>query len=226
MRVQALALARVAELPLQTGADNATADDALARALLEMLEVKDPYTRAHCERVAGHAAHLAAELGCTPGVSERVRLAALLHDLGKLGVPDIVLCKPGPLSAREWGAMRRHPEVGARMLEPLPALADLALYIRHHHEWFDGSAPGYPDHLQGPQIPLPSRIIAVADAFEAMTSRRVYRRGRPIDEALEELRAFRGRQFDPDVVDAALSLAEQRDAARARSPLRAVGDGG
>jgi HD-GYP domain-containing protein (c-di-GMP phosphodiesterase class II) len=223
-RVQALALARIAQLPLPAPAETVASDALLARALLEMIEAKDPYTRAHCERVGGHAVNLAGELGCPPELVERVRLAALLHDLGKLGVPDLVLCKPGPLSAREWSAMRRHPELGAGMLEPLPALADVALYVRHHHEWFDGSTPGYPDHLQGEQIPLASRIIAVADAFEAMTSRRAYRRARPSVEALDELRAFSGRQFDPEVVDAALALAERRSG-RARAPLRAVGDG-
>ncbi|HXZ86235.1 MAG TPA: HD domain-containing phosphohydrolase [Myxococcota bacterium] len=222
-RVQALALARIAELPFSAAPDAPAADAQLAHALLEMLDVKDRSTRAHCERVSRHAVDLAVELGCAAALTERVRLAALLHDLGKLGVPDRILGKPGPLSAREWSAMRRHPELGARMLEPLASLADVALYVRHHHEWYDGSAAGYPDRLEREQIPVASRIVAVADAFEAMAARRVYRRPRPLLETLDELVAFRGRQFDPDVVDAALRLAERRLEQRARTPLRALG---
>jgi HD-GYP domain-containing protein (c-di-GMP phosphodiesterase class II) len=224
-RVQALALARIAELPLPIPVETAGLDARLASALLEAIEVKDPYTRAHSERVGLRAAQIAAELGCAAELIERVRLTGELHDLGKLGIPDVVLGKRGPLSAREWGVMRRHAELGARLLEPLSSLADVALYARHHHEWFDGSAPGYPDHLQGAQIPLPSRIVAVADSLEAMTARRNYRRSRTGAEALDELRALRGRQFDPDVVDAALRLAERRSDEVARAPLRAVGDG-
>jgi putative nucleotidyltransferase with HDIG domain len=224
-RVQALALARIAELPLAAAPEAPAADARLANALLEMLDVKDRSTRAHCERVSRHAVELAAELGCTAQSIERVRLAALLHDVGKLGVPDRVLGKPGPLSAREWSAMRRHPELGARMLEPLASLADVALYVRHHHEWYDGSPAGYPDRLEKEQIPLPSRIVAVADAFESMAERRVYRKPRPLVETLEELQGFRGRQFDPDVVDAVLRLAERRLEERARKPLRALGRG-
>lgn len=223
-RVQALALARIAELPLPIPAETARRDALLASALLEMLEAKDPYTRAHSERVGLRAVQIASELGCGGELVERVRLAGELHDLGKLGVPDAVLGKRGPLSAREWGAMRRHPELAARLLEPLGSLADVALYARHHHEWFDGSAPGYPDHLRGAQIPLPSRIVAVADSLEAMTARRNYRRSRTSAEALDELLALRGRQFDPDVLDAALQLAQQRSDEVARAPLRAVGD--
>jgi HD-GYP domain-containing protein (c-di-GMP phosphodiesterase class II) len=218
-RVQALALARIAGLP---GPSSEEADAALARALLEMLDAVDPHTRAHCERVAGHAAHLAAELACGSDVIERVRLAASLHDLGKLGVPAALLAKPGPFSAREWAALRRHPELGARMLEPFPSLADVALYVRHHHEWFDGSGPGYPDRLRGAQIPVPSRILSVADALETLGARRTYRRRRPAKEVQAELRSLAGRQFDPEVIEAAVRLLEERGEDPVRAPLRAV----
>jgi HD-GYP domain-containing protein (c-di-GMP phosphodiesterase class II) len=221
-RVQALALARVAGVPAPGSETSGAADAALARALLEMLDAVDPHTRAHCERVAGQAARLAGELGCGSDAIERVRLAASLHDLGKLGVPAALLAKPGPLSAREWAAMRRHPELGARMLEPFPSLADVALYVRHHHEWFDGSGAGYPDRLRGPQIPVPSRILSVADALETLVARRTYRRLRPAAEVYAELRSLAGRQFDPDVVEAAARLLENRGEDPVRAPLRTV----
>jgi putative nucleotidyltransferase with HDIG domain len=182
-----------------------------------MLEAVDGHTRAHCERVGENAARLAAELACDPDVTRRVCLAASLHDIGKLGVPEAILAKPGPLSAREWSAMRRHPELGARMLEPFPSLWDVALYVRHHHEWFDGSGLGYPDRLRGAQIPLPSRILSVADALETLGVQRSYRRRRPRAELVDELRSLAGRQFDPDVVGAAVRLLERR-----RHPLRRI----
>jgi HD-GYP domain-containing protein (c-di-GMP phosphodiesterase class II) len=221
-RVQALALARGARRGLARTASDARGDAALARVLLELLDAKDAVTRAHSERVGAHAARLAAELGETAELVERTRLTGLLHDLGNVGVPDSVLGKPAPLSARDWSAMRRHPELGARVLAPLESLADVALYVRHHHEWFDGSARGYPDRLQGEQIPLPSRIVAVADALDAMTLRRGHRRARALESALEELRAGRGLQFDPAVVDAAERLARVPAGTRGRSTLRCV----
>jgi HD-GYP domain-containing protein (c-di-GMP phosphodiesterase class II) len=142
--------------------------------------------------------------------------------VGKIGVPDAILVKPGSLTAREWNAMRRHAELGARLLEPLASLADVALWVRHHHEWFDGSGQGYPDRLMGEQIPLPSRILAVADALDALTTRHPYRRERSLAEALDELRALSGRRFDPDVVEAAARLASRSAGRRSGPTLRAV----
>jgi HD-GYP domain-containing protein (c-di-GMP phosphodiesterase class II) len=223
-RVQALALARIAGVNAP-GTETDPADDALVRALLEALEAKDPHTRVHCERVAQRAAGLAQELGCHDALVARVALAGTVHDLGKIGIPDAILAKPGALTAREWNTMRRHPELGAQMLEPLPSLADVALYVRHHHEWFDGTGHGYPDRLAGEQIPLASRILAVADALEEMTGRRSYRRVRTPAEALDEIGELAGRRFDPDVVDAARRLAQRRSAELERARLRVVEDG-
>jgi len=224
--VQALALARIAGVSAWGADEPDPVEDSLAQALLEALDAKDPRARAHCERVSQRAALIARELGCNEAFVSRVRLAGALHDIGKIGVADAILAKPGPLTAREWNAMRRHPEIGARMLEPLASLADVALCIRHHHEWFDGTGQGYPDRLSGPQIPLASRILAVADALEEMTGRRSYRRVRSPLEALDELAELAGRRFDPDVVAAARRLAERRSAELGRAPLRVIEDDG
>jgi HD-GYP domain-containing protein (c-di-GMP phosphodiesterase class II) len=223
-RVQALALARIAGAH-RPGTETDPADGALVRALLEALEARDPHTRVHCERVSQRAVGLARELGCPEPLVARLALAGALHDLGKIGIPDAILAKPGPLIAREWNTMRRHPELGARMLEPVASLADVALYVRHHHEWFDGTGHGYPDRLAGAQIPLPSRILAVADALEEMTGRRSYRRVRAPAEALDEIAELAGRRFDPEVVAAARRIAQRRSEELGRSQLRVVEDG-
>jgi HD-GYP domain-containing protein (c-di-GMP phosphodiesterase class II) len=131
---------------------------------------------------------------------EHVRTASLLHDLGKVGVRDAILDKPGPLTPEEWTAMRQHPVTGWKILGPLGFLAEEARSVRHHHERFDGG--GYPDGLAGNAIPLPARIIAVADAFDAMRTVRPYRPPLPLEKALAELEGNAGKQFDPTVVDA------------------------
>ena len=130
---------------------------------------------------------------------ERVRLAGLLHDLGKIGVADTILQKPGALSEAEWNEMRKHPELGARIFSGAN-LDDLSAWVLAHHERPDGR--GYPSGLAGDEIPLEARILAVADSFEAMTSDRVYRKGMPVEDALAELRACAGTQFDGEVVEA------------------------
>jgi HD-GYP domain-containing protein (c-di-GMP phosphodiesterase class II) len=145
----------------------------------------------------------AKELGMTPGTVERVRLAGILHDVGKVGVPDSVLKKPGPLSEEEWSLMRKHPEIAARILEGAD-MDDIREWVLAHQERPDGG--GYPQGLKGDQIPLEARILAVADAYEAMTSDRVYRPALSSEAAQTELLQCAGTQFDPSVVSAFLKL--------------------
>ena len=174
------------------------------QSLAAALEAKDVYTRGHSVRVARLARACARALGLGAGEQEQVYLAALLHDVGKIGVAESILLKPGPLSAAEWEEVRGHPVVGARILEPARFPAAVVAAVRHHHEDYGGG--GYPDGLAGEEIPLLARIIRVADAYDAMTSARPYRRGLTAEEAIEELRRGTGRQFDPRVVEAFLRI--------------------
>ena len=166
--------------------------------LIVTLEARDEYTEGHSLRVADYAAGIVACQHLPHGEAEQIRTASLLHDLGKVGVRDSVLAKPGGLNVSEWDAMRQHPILGWKILEPLGFLADEARVVRHHHEHLDGT--GYPDGLVGEAIPLGARIISVADAFDAMTTRRPYRPARPKHEAVAELRRCAGTQFDPGAV--------------------------
>ena len=169
-------------------------------ALLQVITEQNASLDEHVERVSGLAGTLALEL-CQPDhEAQRVRLAARLHDIGKTAIPAAILDKPGPLNEREWEFMRRHPAIGARIVSAAPALANTAELIRSSHERIDGQ--GYPDGLADQDIPLGARIIFVCDAFEAMTSDRLYRRRIGIDAALEELKRHAGTQFDVTVVEA------------------------
>jgi diguanylate cyclase (GGDEF)-like protein/putative nucleotidyltransferase with HDIG domain len=177
------------------------AGDQLAAAMLlaETLDMRDVATARHSETVGRYAEQIAQELGLEPVQVERVRVAGVLHDIGKLGISDAVLLKPGSLERHEWAEIMRHPELGARILEHAN-LRDVASWVLSHHERLDGS--GYPRALAGSAIPLEGRILAVADAYEAMTADRPYRRALTPDEARAELRRGAGTQFDPDVVAA------------------------
>ena len=179
------------------------------RALAEAVDAKDAYTRGHSERVGVYASKLAREMNFPKEFIERVYIAGLLHDVGKIGVRDAVITKPDRLTPAEYEEIKRHPEIGARILEPVTFLSDVASCVRHHHEWYDGSEHGYPKRLRGDDIPLPSRIILVADTVEAMTSDRPYRRGLSLDNVISELRRFSGSQFDPAVVKPCLRLLER-----------------
>lgn len=179
------------------------------RALTEAIDAKDPYTRGHSERVGVYASRIARELGRDPRFIERIYLGGLLHDVGKIGVPDSVIAKPSALTAEEYGEMKLHPEIGARILESVSFLSDLVPCVRHHHEWFDGSERGYPDRLKGEQIPFPSRLILVADTVEAMSSDRPYRKALPFGRIIEEIEQFKGTQFDPVPADAFLAIARR-----------------
>ena len=173
-------------------------------ALANALEAKDPYTRGHSERVAGVGRRIALELGLDADDVAAVAEAGLLHDIGKIGVPEGMLQKPGPLTAEEWQAMRRHPVVGAQIIAPFEVFARSAPLIRHHHERWDGS--GYPDGLAGPAIPLGARIVAVADVFDALTSGRPYRVALARDAGLSQLLDEAGRSLDPNVVRVSIRL--------------------
>ena len=179
------------------------------RALAEAVDAKDSYTRGHSERVGVYASKLGRELGLPRELIERIYISGLLHDVGKIGVRDSIITKPDRLTPEEYEEIKRHPEIGARILQPVAFLADVVPCVRHHHEWYDGSDRGYPARLIGDQIPLPSRIILVADTLEAMTSDRPYRRGLPLERVVEELYRFSGTQFDPNCVDAMLRLLER-----------------
>ena len=177
----------------------------LASALARAVDAKDSYTRSHCQTVSQLCAAIAAELGFEGDRLARMRLAGLLHDVGKIGVPDAILNKPSGLTDAEYEVMKRHSLLGFEIVQA----ADMALeaaWVRHHHERFDGG--GYPDGLAGEEIPLESRIILVADAFEAMTSDRPYRQAPGLEFALAELRRHAGSQFDPRVVEALLEVTE------------------
>ena len=183
-------------------------------ALIQAVEAKDAYTGGHLRRVSEYAVAVGQKLGLRGRDLETLHYASLLHDVGKLGVPESVLRKEGPLDDHETGLMRQHPEIGARMLERLELLRGAAPLVLHHQERFDGELdgqhPGYPKGISGEEIPLGARVIAVVDAFDAMTTTRPYREALPVEEAAAVLRRERGRQFDPRVVDAFLdSLAER-----------------
>lgn len=169
-------------------------------ALSQAIDAKDGFTRGHADRVSRIAGAIAREMQLTEKVIEQIELAGLLHDIGKIGVEDRILMKPSKLDGDEQELMRRHPVYGGSILEPSAALRPLVPLVLHHHENFDGS--GYPEGIRGEQIPLGSRIIIVADAYEAMTSDRIYRKAIGHEKAMEQLNKFKGAQFDPTVVRA------------------------
>lgn len=169
-------------------------------ALSQAIDAKDGFTRGHADRVSRIAGAIAREMGLPEKTIEQIELAGLLHDIGKIGVEDRILMKPARLDPDETELMRRHPIYGASILEPSAALRPLVPLVLHHHENFDGS--GYPENLKGDEIPQGSRIIIVADAYEAMTSDRIYRKAIGHDKAIEQLNKYKGIQFDPAVVRA------------------------
>jgi len=163
--------------------------------LAETIEVKDRFMRGHARRVSFYASLLAERLSLEPDALEEVRVAAFLHDLGKVGVPTDLLLRAGALDSTERALVEQHPIIGARLVKPLAIPNTIASAIQHHHEWWDGT--GYPDGLKGEEIPQASRIISVVDAFDAMSSDRPYRRALVRSTAIDEIRHFAGTQFDP-----------------------------
>jgi putative nucleotidyltransferase with HDIG domain len=168
--------------------------------LVDRLELKEGYAGEHTAAVSSLALAIATELKLSADEQRCVELGALLHDVGKLSIPDRVLTKPGPLNELEWTAMRRHAALGERLLAHILDQADVLAIVRSHHERWDGA--GYPDGKRGEDIPLSARIVAVADAFQAMIEPRPYRKPRTRASALEEIASESGRQFDPACVEA------------------------
>jgi cyclic di-GMP phosphodiesterase len=179
---------------------------AFLEVLAETIESQDRYMRGHARRVAFYAGLLAERVCLSSGEQEHVRISAFLHDLGKIGVPTELLRRPGALEPTERGIVERHSEIGARLVEPLGIASAIAGAIRHHHEWWDGS--GYPDGLHGDEIPLAARIVHLANAFDAMTCDRPYRRALPREVVTRELHRFAGVQFDPGLTKEFLALVE------------------
>jgi putative two-component system response regulator len=167
-------------------------------AMVKALEAKDCYTRGHAQRVTIYSVATAKEMGVPESDVEELRRASVLHDLGKIGVRESVLNKPAKLTAEEYAEVMHHPAISVSILEPIPFFRPLLPYILHHHERYNGR--GYPDGLAGEEIPLASRIMAVTDTFDAMTSTRAYRKALPVEEATAELLRCSGTQFDPDIV--------------------------
>ncbi len=170
------------------------------RALVATLEAKDPYTEGHSLRVAWAAARVCRRMGLGSDVEDLVRYAGALHDIGKVGIPDSILQKPGKLTPEEYERMKAHSIIGWKILMPFSFLQEEAVIVRHNHEWMNGK--GYPDGLAGSEIPLGARILAVADAYDTMTTARPYRAPRPHEQAIEELCRCAGFQFDRNVVEA------------------------
>jgi putative nucleotidyltransferase with HDIG domain len=170
------------------------------------IDAKDPYTCGHSDRVARISVRLAQELGCDQQLLQTLYMGGLLHDIGKIGIDDAVLRKPSRLSDEEYEHIKQHPELGCRILADLTPLSDVLPAVLHHHEQWDGN--GYPCALSGEQIPLMARIMAVADAYDAMSSDRPYRKGMPADRVDEIFRGGAGSQWDPEVVAAFFSARE------------------
>ena len=187
--------------------------------LVDAIELKDLYTLGHVRRVAGYALITGREMRLSPAEQRNLALAAQMHDVGKIGTPDRILTKPGKLTSEEFTVIQEHAERGYEIAQTVPALRQVAGAIRHHHEKYDGS--GYPESLRADAIPLLSRIVAVVDAYDAMTSGRVYQTAVDHDAAVDELRRCSGSHFDPSCVDAFLTgLARQSPAEAAALPAR------
>jgi HD-GYP domain-containing protein (c-di-GMP phosphodiesterase class II) len=171
----------------------------------QLLDLKDLNTGVHSTRLAEWAMHVAGELGLSEAEIADIEIAALLHDIGKVGIPDAILNKPAKLTTEEYDLMKKHPEYGWAVLRQVPGMKTASLIILHHHESFDGR--GYPAGLKGNEIPIGSRIVSVIDSFDAMVSNRPYRNGMAMEEAARRLVKASGTQFDPKVVEHFLPLA-------------------
>ena len=179
------------------------------RTLAAAIDAKDPYTRGHSERVSSYSMAISRHLGLNQEEVFRVHIAAILHDVGKLGIRESILNKPGGLSDEEFEVMRQHPSIGAQIMSPIRMLKDIIPGIRNHHETWDGT--GYPDSLTGDQIPMVARIIGVADTFDAMTTTRPYQQAMTLDYVLQKMQSMSGSRFDPVVVEAFIAAVEAGD---------------
>ncbi|MEK7325338.1 MAG: diguanylate cyclase, partial [Chloroflexota bacterium] len=200
---------RAANAELSKRAEEVSAlNEGLILALSHVVDLRDPFVQGHSVNVARYATFIAEELGLPPARIELIRKAGLLHDIGKLGISEAILFKPGRLTANEHEAIKRHSALGAEIVQGIRSLNVLAAFVRHHHERYDGR--GYPDGLHSSTIPLEARILSVADTVEAMASDRPYRRATPLPEILRELQTGAGSQFDPTIVNAFVQVIQAK----------------
>lgn len=183
-----------------------TMHTSLICALNQLLDLKDLNTGFHSTRLAEWAVRVAQEMGMSDASLRNLEVAALLHDIGKMGIPDSILRKPAKLTTEEYDLMKKHPEYGWGALRLFPTMEKASLFILHHHESFDGK--GYPAGLQKTEIPIGSRIVSVIDSFDAMVSSRPYRKGLPFEEAIRRLKESSGTMYDPQVVNCFLKIAQ------------------
>lgn len=174
------------------------------RALVIAMEAKDPYMYGHGERVAKYAVKIAKALGLGAEEIKVINYFSILHDIGKIGVPEEILAKPAKLTSREWDLVRKHPVIGENIIEPIEFLKPVRPLLRHHHEWYNGR--GYPDKLKGEDISIAARVLAVADAFDAMQADRPYRKAFSTEKAIREIKKGSGTQFDPKVIKAFIKV--------------------
>lgn len=200
------------------------ANDKLEKAYLESIETlrytveaKDPYTKGHSDRVSQYSVLIGKKLGLNEETLKTLRIGGLFHDIGKIGIPDSILLKDSKLTPEEYSEIKHHPSIGTHILSNATIFADIIPVVKYHHERFDGR--GYPENLRGEEIPLVARIAAVADAFDAMSSRRTYRNSLDMETIVGELEKNAGTQFDPKVVDVFLSIV--RDDFEAISEIQA-----
>jgi response regulator RpfG family c-di-GMP phosphodiesterase len=184
------------------------------RAMVNVIEQRDAYTAGHSHRVTEITIAIARAMALDSDEIEVLNLAGQIHDLGKIGIEDNILRKPGPLSDEEYAVIKTHPEKAKQIIQPLDFLKETIPIILHHHERFDGS--GYPSGLSGGQIPRGSRIVTVADTYDAITSSRAYRQARDINAAVDELKRCKGSQFDPEIVEVFAKLVEKEGFLRDR----------
>lgn len=191
----------------------AEAYDKLEKAYLESIqtlrytvEAKDPYTRGHSDRVSEYSVLIGQKLGLEEDKIKLLKIGGLFHDVGKIGVPDNILKKPGKLTDDEYSEIKNHPSIGAHILAPATIFQEIIPIVKHHHEKYDGN--GYPSKLKGEEIPYLARIAAIADTFDAMTSKRIYRNELPIEVVKEEFLKNKGIQFDPNLVDIFINILE------------------
>jgi len=205
MKVERLLTRRFLEKELRRStARNETLFLNVLAVMAKVLEAKDPYTQSHSQNVSTLASNIAREMGFEDDEVRRIGIAGILHDIGKMGIQEAILKKPGPLDKAEREIVERHATIASLLLEPIEQLQEAVGYIKHHHERYDGT--GYPDGLANGNIPLGARIIHVAEAFDAMVTKRSYNIPRTPEDALQELRRCAGTQFDPQVVSAMVSV--------------------
>jgi putative nucleotidyltransferase with HDIG domain len=185
-----------------------TSYESVLDALLTALNTRDTEPQGHCERVTAYTMEIGDRMGLPASLTYHIERGALLHDIGKVGIPDHILHKPESLTAAEWTEMKKHPVIGYQMCAKVDMLHPASLIVRHHHEKWDGT--GYPDGLRGEAIHLGARVFAVADALDALTSDRPYRRAGPFGAAREEIAKGAGKQFDPRIVREFLGIPEER----------------